>query len=270
LHNDGFPPGVALVAKNRAKEGIWTEPAAFTPQYMPLQHVPMPAGHEIHLWYLHLGQLGGSLHHALAGEDGAEDPAMLRPEQLRFIRRFYLRLLLGSYLGIAGKDVVINRSNRGKPVLDRSVHRSELKFSMAKSEDRLLIGVSAFHPVGVDLEPAWRQARNALRLAERYFSPAEFRQLASIDSARLNEAFLRAWALNEAVVKASGLGIANQLCRFTLGMDPDQPPVMLAIDGDQAAEWSLALVRPSSDFIGAVASRQPGFAMTCFRLLPAT
>jgi phosphopantetheinyl transferase len=257
------------LAKNHASEGIWTEPAAFAPRYMPLQNLPMPGEHEIHLWYLHLGLLGGSLQHALAGEARTDSVTILKPGQLRFIRRFYLRLLLGAYLGLAGKDVAINRSNRGKPVLDASVHQSKLKFSMAKSEDRLLIGVSAFHHLGVDLEPAWRKARNALRLAERYFSAAEFKELASVEPGRLNEAFLRAWALNEAVVKASGLGIANQLCRFTLGMNPDQPPVMLAIEGDHAAKWSLALVKPSNDFIGAVASRQPRFETSCFQLLPA-
>ncbi len=239
------------------------------PQHMPWQQLSPPGEHEIHLWYLHLGELGGSLQHALAGETPPRGPEALDPGQLRFTRRFYLRLLLGAYLGIPGKDVIINRSNRGKPVLDASVHDSQLKFSMAKSENRLLIGISPLHHVGVDLEPAGRKARNALRLAQRYFSPAEFAALKALGPERLQQAFLRAWALNEAVVKASGLGIANQLCRFTLQMDPDLPPAMLDIEDDDSANWSLKLVRPSTEFIGAVASRQPRFEMSCFRLLPA-
>ncbi len=257
------------MAKNQKSDEGWTQPAAFMPQHMPLHFLQPPGAHEVHLWYLHLGLLGGSLRHALAGDAATDEAVALRPGQLRFIRRFYLRLLLGAYLGIPGKDVVVNRSNRGKPVLDGSVHASTLKFSMAKSEDRLLIGISAFHHLGVDLEPAWRKARNALRLAHRYFSPAEFTALEALKPARLDEAFLRAWALNEAVVKASGLGIANQLCRFTLRMDPDLPPAMLHIEDDQAANWSLALVKPSADFIGAVASRQARFEISCFQLLPA-
>lgn len=239
------------------------------PQHMPLQFLQSPGEHEVHLWYLHLGMLGGSLRHALAGDAARDEAVALSPGQLRFIRRFYLRLLLGAYLGIPGKDVVVNRSNRGKPVLDSSVHDSALKFSMAKSEDRVLIGISASHHLGVDLEPAWRKAHNALRLAQRYFSPAEFHALETLPPGRLDEAFLRAWALNEAVVKASGLGIANQLCRFTLQMDPDLPPAMLHIEDDEAANWRLALVRPCADFIGAVASRQSRFEITCFQLLPA-
>lgn len=237
---------------------------------MPVHEMSLPADQEVHLWYLDLGILGGSLQHALAGEAPSGETVRMSVGQLRFARRFYLRLLLGAYLGLPGKDVIINRSNRGKPVLDTSVHDSSLKFSMAKSENRLLIGIAAERHLGVDLEPVWRKARNPLRLAQRYFSPAEFSALQGLDSKRLDEAFLRAWACNEAVVKASGLGIANQLCRFTLQMDPDLPPAVLAIDDDDAGNWSLSLVRPCAGFVGAVAARQPSIEVACYQLLPST
>jgi 4'-phosphopantetheinyl transferase len=251
----------------------WIGPGEFVPQRMPLQQLLQPAEKHIHLWYLDLGELGSSLRHALGGEsrDGAPKQAdePMGVHRLRFARRFYLRLLLGAYLGLPGKDVVINRSNRGKPVLDAGAHDSTLKFSMAKSENRLLIGISASRHIGVDLEPRWRKARDPLRLAQRYFSANEFSALQTVPAARLDEAFLRAWACNEAVVKASGLGIANQLCRFTVQMDPDLPPALLEIENDRAEDWSLLLVRPSTQFIGAVATRQPLERISCFRLLAA-
>ena len=253
----------------KQKDGHWIGPGAFRPQHLPVLDFPVPGESEVHLWYLHLGVLAGSLQNALAGNEPARAEVKLSVAQLRFARRFYLRLLLGAYLGVPGKNVTINRSNRGKPVLDLSVHESTLQFSMAKSENRLLIGISALQHLGVDLEPAWRKAHNALGLAERYFSPAEFAALKTVDPERIDEAFLRAWACNEAVVKASGLGIANQLHRFTLQMDPDGPPEVLEIEDDDAAEWSLALLRPSEDFLGAVAVRQPHIDVTCFQLLPA-
>jgi len=236
---------------------------------MPLTALPLPREHEIHLWYLHLGQLGSALQHALGGEIPQGEMPVLRAIQLRFIRRFYLRVLLGAYLGIAGKDVHVDRSNRGKPVLDAAKHDSTLKFSMAKSEDRVLIGVSSSEHIGVDLEPVTRKPRNSLRLAQRYFSAGEYAALKRLGPLRLDEAFLRAWACNEAVVKASGLGIANQLCRFTVQMDPDLPPAMLASEDGDADQWTLALVRPDSDFLAAVASRQPRLDFSCFRLSPA-
>lgn len=235
---------------------------------MPLHLLPLPGAQEVHLWYLHLGELGGSLQHALAGEEATPGDIHLGVRQLRFARRFYLRILLGAYLGIPGKEVEINRSVRGKPVLDKSAHDSALKFSMAKSENRLLIGISATQPLGVDLEAESRRVRKPLRLAQRYFTAAEYSALQQVAPERLDEAFMRAWACNEAVVKASGLGIANQLNRFTLQMDPDLPPAVLEIDDDDAAQWAVSLVRPGEGFIGAVAMRQPGMHMSCFRLLP--
>lgn len=236
---------------------------------MPFTRLAVPAAGELHLWYLHLGQLGGSLQHAFAGDSPPSGRVTPGVRQLRFTRRFYLRLLLGAYLGIPGKSVEINRSNRGKPVLDRSAHDSELKFSMAKSEERVLIGISWGHSLGVDLEPAQRKARDALRLARRYFSAAEYETLRQVPADRLDEAFLRGWAGNEAVVKASGLGIANQLCRFTLQMNPDLPPAVLATEEGDAEQWTLSMVRPANGFIGAVATRQPVSQVTCFQLLPA-
>ena len=236
---------------------------------MPLKELPPPRGHEVHLWYLHLDVLAGALQHALGGETTDKSLPGLTVSQLRFTRRFYLRVLLGAYLRRAGKDVHINRSNRGKPVLDASKHESDLKFSMAKKENRVLIGVSSGHHLGVDLEPVARKARHALRLAQRYFSVAEVAALKRLPPHRVDEAFLRAWACNEAVVKASGVGIANQLCRFTVQMNPDLPPAMLASDDGDANEWSLALVRPDEEFLAAVASRQERLEIFCFQLLPA-
>jgi 4'-phosphopantetheinyl transferase len=236
---------------------------------IPLRQINQPASGEVQVWYLDLGMLGLSLQQALGDtpDNGSYPPLTIG--QLRFARRFYLKLLLGAYLGIPGKSVSINRSIRGKPVLDQSIHDSDLHFSMAKSGDRLLIGISVGSLVGVDLEPADRRAHFALGVARRYFSAAEASALENIDPERLDEAFLRAWACKEAVVKASGEGIANQLCRFTVDMDPDQRPEILDFENEDPAKWSLALLQPEPGFIGAVASNNARMTVRAFKLLPA-
>ena len=65
---------------------------------MPFARLALPGEKELHLWYLHLGQLGGALQHALAGDTPATGEVKPGARQLRFARRFYLRLLLGAYL----------------------------------------------------------------------------------------------------------------------------------------------------------------------------
>jgi len=244
------------------------EPADFAPYHMPLDRLDLPAEGEIHLWFLDLGTLALSLRGALDGHAGAGSPAPFTVGQLRFARRFYLRLLLGAYLDLPGKSIHINRSVRGKPVLDAAEHRESLHFSMAKSEDRLLLGFATSCHVGVDLEPWGRRTRNALGLARRYFSVEESTALAALAPSERHAAFLRTWACKEAVVKASGEGIANQLCRFTVETDADRPARVLDFDGEVAADWSLALLRPEARFLGAVAARSPGLQMSSRRLLP--
>ena len=234
---------------------------------MPLRELDQPRPGEAHVWYLDLGSLGLSLQHALGG--GADRPGQqcLSLGQLKFARRFYLKLLLGAYLGIPGKSVKINRNKRGKPSLDKSEHQSDLHFSMAKSENRVLIGFSCAAMLGVDLEPVERRAYDPLGLARRYFSAAEARDLELTRPDRLDEAFLRAWACKESVVKASGQGIANQFCRFTVEINPDQPPVILEYEKGDPAQWSLAMVQPDEGFMGAVALHQRRMELHAFTLV---
>ncbi len=241
----------------------------FVPCEIPLHELEMPLATEVHVWHLDLCSLARSLQGALGGKEDQDENLTFTAGQLRFARRFYLRLLLGAYLGLPGKSVKINRSNRGKPVLDSSVHDNGLHFSVAKSEGRLLIGFSTSGPVGVDLEPSRRQAKNAMGVARRYFSTAEAISLAAMAPDELDEAFLRTWACKEAVVKASGLGIANQLCRFTVETELSLPVTVLEFEGEDVRNWSLGLVEPEEMFLGAVAARKGSMKIRAFRLLPA-
>lgn len=244
------------------------EPADFAPYHMPLDRLDLPAEGEIHLWFLDLGTLALSLRGALDGHAGAGSPAPFTVGQLRFARRFYLRLLLGAYLDLPGKSIHINRSVRGKPVLDAAEHRESLHFSMAKSEDRLLLGFATSCHLGVDLEPLNRKAFNPLGVAQRNFSEAEFTALGALEPAQLDAAFLRTWACKEAVVKASGEGIANQLCRFTVETSLDRAPAMLAMDDGNAHDWTLSLLLPDARFLGVLAAPEADLRVSAFRLLP--
>lgn len=244
-------------------------PGDFSPRSVPLRDVPLPEAGEIHAWYLDLREMAASLQAALDGPQATGGKPAFTSGQLRFARRFFLRLLLGAYLGIPGKSVKIIRGLRGKPVLDPVQHGKSLHFSMAKSADRLLIGISGSVQVGVDLEPEGRRAHNALGVARRYFSADEAQALQSIPSERLNRAFLHTWACKEAVVKASGKGIANELCRFTVDIDPDRQPAVLEFDNEQAGDWSLALMQPEPGYLGAVAVHGIELKLNAFRLCPA-
>jgi 4'-phosphopantetheinyl transferase len=230
---------------------------------LPLRELSPPMPGTAHLWLLDLARLGSPLKPDL---DLTGEPLPVR--QRRTLRRFYLRLLLGAYLGLPGKDVQLVRSDRGKPVLDPGVHDSPLDFSMAASGGHCLIGVTSGSVIGVDLEPRGRTAGNPLALARRYFSPTEHEALAGLAESRRDDAFLHTWACKEAVVKAGGTGIANMLCRFTVEVRPDRPSTLLAMEGDDAELWQLRSVLLPGDWVGAVTVRYPVLELEGRNLLP--
>ena len=245
----------------KAREKVIKAEEHFRRQHLPLNELQVPPTGVVHLWFLDLDRLANPL-----GEP--EPGTLLRPRQVRSTRRFYLRLLLGAYLGIPGKDVKISRIIKGKPVLDSTVHPQALEFSSASSGNRCLVGVTSSGPLGVDLEQSDRETLQPRALSRRYFSREEQQELDGVPEQNLHRAFIHAWACKEAVVKAAGLGIANQLCRFTVSIDPDQAPALLAMEGDDAGEWQLALLNPAPGYLAAAALRQAELRFEKFSLLP--
>ena len=215
----------------------------------------------MHLWHLDFNRLSNPL-----GSNEAVRSGDLSVFQQRATRRFYLRLLLGAYLGLPGKDVHITRRDKGRPELGCSQSGSELDFSVARSAGCYLIGISSGATIGVDLEIATRRAGQPLALARRYFSKDESEALSQLDGEQLRRAFVHTWACKEAIVKANGMGIANQLCRFSVETDPDKTPSVLNMQDDDHLAWRLAIAAPASGAIAAIAVRQKTVQLKGFSL----
>ena len=132
---------------------------------------------------------------------------------------------------------------------------------------RSLIGISSGATIGVDLEEAGRHAGRPLAVAERYFTEAETHVLKQLPEDRVHEGFMRTWSCKEAIVKASGLGIANQLCRFSVEANPDKPPALLSMPDNDHDESALSFVQPSDKRIAAVAVRQRRLKLQGFTLV---
>jgi 4'-phosphopantetheinyl transferase len=236
-------------------------PDSFSPRKLPLRGLQKPFGDDVHLWHLDLRRLSSPLNSFTSGES-----TELTVVQQRATRRFYLRLLLGAYLDLPGKDVRITRRVKGRPELDPGLSNGELNFSVARSGDCYLIGVSGGVTIGVDMEMARRSPGKPMALARRYFSEQEILNLSGLGEEELRRAFMHTWACKEAIVKASGVGIANQLCRFTVDVDPDRPPSVLDMPDDDPAAWKLAVAEPAADTIAVVAVRQPVVRLEGFSL----
>ena len=243
------------------KAGKIIGPDSFSPRQLPLRQLQRPQGDDVHLWHLDLNRLSNPL--AADGGGQSDEASVLRQ---RATRRFYLRLLLGAYLGLPGKDIRILRRVKGRPELAPGLANGLLDFSVARSDGCYLIGISNGSIIGVDLEIAARQSGKPLALARRYFSEQETRALSGLHETQLQREFVHTWACKEAIVKASGVGIANQLCRFTVDVRPDEPPAVLDMTDDDHTAWKLVVAEPAKGAIAAVAVRQKVVKLKGFSL----
>lgn len=181
--------------------------------------------------------------------------------QQRLQRRFFLRLLLGAYLGRPGKDVKLITNARGKPALAAG----NLSFSVSHSGDWLLVAVGSNVEVGVDLEIP-RTLRKVRELARRYFTAHEARWVEEQEPAARERAFLRLWTAKEAMVKAAGTGLAGYVNRVEV--DLDNPPVLRRAPGDwpPPAHWSLLELDLPDELLGHLAAADNGVKCVLHRL----
>jgi 4'-phosphopantetheinyl transferase len=143
----------------------------------------------------------------------------------------------------------------GKPQLAQHLaDRTHLSFNLAHTDGLVACVVTHDADVGIDVESLNRPA-DVLELAQRYFSPTEVAQLKRYPETEQRTQFIEIWTLKEAYVKAIGDGLLYQLKDFAFVFDGPTSLRFESADGDQAAAWKFALLRPSDQHRLAVAVR---------------
>jgi 4'-phosphopantetheinyl transferase len=160
--------------------------------------------------------------------------------------------LLAAYLGVPAKDVLLEAGEFGRPRLS-GANESGLHFNWSHSGDQALFAIARGIEPGVDLERVRARPR-ALAIAERYFSHEETAALAALPSERLDLAFLQLWTAKEAVLKATGRGLAFGLHRLGIH-DQAERLVLRFLDGELPAQWQLHRLVLDADHVGSVAWR---------------
>ena len=111
--------------------------------------------------------------------------------------------------GISPENIRITCGEHGKPAL---LGNHPLFFNLSHSGQRVLCAVSP-QEVGCDVE----QLRPAnLKLARRFFTPAESKALFSLPPEQQEAAFFRLWTCKESFIKAVGTGLSLPLRDFRI------------------------------------------------------
>jgi 4'-phosphopantetheinyl transferase len=185
------------------------------------------------------------------------------------VTRGLLRLILAAYLEEAPWDLAFAAGARGKPELSGPPGIKPLHFSASRSGSLALFAVTAIAAVGVDLEQVC-PLPDMNDIVARCFSDRENATFRALPEAHRVAAFYRAWTCKEAYLKATGEGIGDHLARVEVSLRPDEPPRLLAVDGntERAAVWSLTTFVPADQWMGALAVRNPPCPLQCWSWPP--
>jgi 4'-phosphopantetheinyl transferase len=178
--------------------------------------------------------------------------------------RGILRELLAKYLHDSPSAVKFAYGKQGKPSLSSPDLDCSLHFNLSHSRGLAAYVFSVRREVGVDLEPI-RSDFVTEDIAERFFSPAEIKELASLPHPLKAKGFFQCWTRKEGYIKARGEGLQIPLDSFSVTLTPGEPEHLQSAD---SARWSLRAFQPTEGYAGAVVGEGRGWDLRYWQWKP--
>ena len=221
------------------------------------------AAGDVHVWSLPLdiGQSSLASVTELLSPDEKKRADRFRFEvhRNRFVAgRGLLRVILARYCDVSPERLRFIYGPNGKPELTpgEGARRTgdALHFNLAHSEGVGVLAVTQTGPVGVDLEQV-RRLLEFKALVGQFFSAREAAEFSRLPWEQQPAAFFNLWTRKEALLKATGEGIAHSLNRVEVSFLPGEPARVLSLPAEQWAgcEWSLVDLAISPSYAGALA-----------------
>jgi 4'-phosphopantetheinyl transferase len=124
----------------------------------------------------------------------------------------------------------------------------------------VLIALSWGREVGVDVEEL-RGLRDARAMAERFFAPAEFASMRSLDANACQTVFFAHWTGKESLLKALGTGLGYDLDRLDVPMPSDRSVVVSFGGPDGPQRWTVRSLDVGTGYAAALAVEGSGFEL---------
>ena len=187
--------------------------------------------------------------------------------RLRFITaRGLLRTVLARFTGLSPGALVFRYSSKGKPFLSGPRDGDAIHFNIAHSGELVLCGITIGRRIGVDIETTTNR-HDLMKIAHRYFAPAEVTELESLPLEQRIPGFFCCWTRKEAYLKAIGEGISYGLDRFEVSADPDKPARLIRDrqNPEEAVRWRLEDVDAGSAYRSAIAVEGDGWNLRTWK-----
>ena len=234
---------------------------------------------EIHLWLADDREARDAelldAYRALLNEDEARRHKRFIFDRHRhqfLVTRAMVRSVLAEYEATPNaQDILFDHNGHGKPHLSKTPKGIGLCFNVSHCEGLIALAVVMDREIGVDVEYLPRKT-DIDRLAQRYFSPWEYRDMEDLDGQKRRERFFDLWTLKESYIKACGMGLAIPLEEFSFAFEGKKIQVRFSPQRNDSPErWRFWQIRPGPDHKLALAitgKEVDGFRVLCRRGLP--
>lgn len=163
----------------------------------------------------------------------------------------FLREALSARLGTPASALRFARGPYGKPRIDGA----PLRFNFSDTKDAVLLGITREEEVGVDLETMSRAVDHEA-VSGHYFTAEEDADIRSAADGKRR--FLELWTRKEAVLKASGVGIMDDLRALRVDAPVNSTTISHeAFVAHAAAAYHVRTVRIGEGHIASVAMETP-------------
>ena len=228
---------------------------------------------EVHLWYVEPERIDDPA--LLDAYDALLTPAerarnrryvFARHRHQDLVTRALVRTVLSTYHpAVEPRAWQFEAGEFGRPAIAAPVVQPTVRFNLSHTDGMVVCLVAGEQEIGVDVEDVQRTGYT-VEIADRYFSPAEVRELRSWPAERQPDRFFDYWTLKEAYIKARGLGLQIPLDQFTMLPSTHQTGAQQArsagitfgpsIDDDPTS-WQFASLDLTPRYRVAIAVRHP-------------
>jgi 4'-phosphopantetheinyl transferase len=191
---------------------------------------------------------------ATLSSDEVERADRFRGPMLRrrfVVGRAALRSVLAGYLEAEPERITFAYGARGKPRL--AGVGEWLEFNLSHTEDLALCAITRGKAVGIDIERL-RPMDDAGQIMSRYFTPREQAEFFNYPQQERPAAFFRAWTRKEALLKATGDGLAALADTYEVALAEVGPERMSLSDDTEAVPcWTLHDLDVGPEYLAALA-----------------
>jgi len=157
------------------------------------------------------------------------------------------RYSVGNFIGNSDQEIVLRFGEKGKPHIENI---PDVHFNISHSGSYVVCAV-AHAEIGIDVE---RVRKVNLRVAERFFSETEIKDLMSCTENDRMHYFITLWTIKESYLKAIGRGLTQHLNSFTIVKNDDS----YLLTGNKEAEgYGIETFELSPEYLMAVCAPLP-------------